>query len=208
MLWPTLSVQTYLNNGNFMEKQFMIKSFEIIRPADIPYRLLSFQFFFENINSHILNLYHAAGMNLIYHITKTCYLFPQNEFYQLLKLQNTEEPHEEKYNWILMKGIFDENPKIEADIEIENEKILDLLQPDNHFNKKRLHLHRLPEADNEIVISDKSTIIFHHFLCKEVLINTTHNSPFINMIYLLSYTNFYHIINLWFNKENKLMPLP
>jgi hypothetical protein len=186
----------------------MIKSLEIIRPADFPYRLIYFDFFFNTINSHILNIHHAAGMNFVYEQMKICYVFPQNEFYQLLRLQNTEEPHIQKYNWILMKGIFAGEPAIKADIQIENEEILDLLQQDNHLDKKHLYLYRLPERENDIVISEEmSTTVFHHFICNEAFISAPDSFPFINMIYLNSYNNLYHLLNLWFNEENKLMAL-
>jgi hypothetical protein len=186
----------------------MLKSYEIIRPADVPYALLSFKFLFENMNTHIVDIYHASGMNLVYNIEKSCYLFPQNEFYQLLKLQNTGEPHIQKYNWLLVKGVFSDVPKIEAEIEIEDEEILSVLQPDNHFNKSQLFLHRLPEPGNEMVIADTSgTIFFHHFVCKEIVTGTTNYAPLISLSYLNSYHSQYQVVNLWSNEENKLAPL-
>jgi hypothetical protein len=189
-------------------KTVMLKSYEIIRPADVPYALLSFKFFFENINTHIVDMYHASGMNLVYNIEKTCYVPAKNEFYQLLKLQNKEEPHIQKYNWLLMKGIFSNVPKIEADIEIENEEIVNLLQPDNHFNKSQLLLHRLPEHGNEMVIADIVPIAcFHHFVCNEVLPGSVNYSPFINLNYLNSYNSSYQAVNRWCNEETKLAPL-
>jgi hypothetical protein len=186
----TLFIKTAL-----IAQQVMIKSLEVLLPIKFPYRLFSFKFFFENMNSHLLNMYHAAGMNLIYEQKKICYLFPQNEFYQLLKLQNIEEPHDPKYNSILIKGIFGEEPKIEADIEIENEEMLDILQPDNNLNRYQLSLHRLPEPENDIVITDKSkSSYFHHFSCREVLLTTSDHPSFISMIYLESCNDFYQII--------------
>lgn len=186
----------------------MIKSFEILRPAGIPYRLLSFKFYFENVNTHILDLYHAAGMELVYFIAKSCYVFPQNEFYQLLQLQNTEELHEPKYNWLSVKGIFGEAPKTAAIIYIENEGLLNTQQPNHHFNKDQLFLNRLPEPGNDIVISDTmNDSLFYHFFCNEVTGSSMRLSPFISMIYLNSYANIHEIINLWFDEENKLLPL-
>lgn len=183
-------------------------SFEIIRPADIPSRLLSFKFYFENLNTHIIDLYHAGGMNLAYYINKLCYIFPQNEFYELLKLQNIEELHEPKYNWLLMKGMFAGQGNTAVDIEIENEETLNLLHPNNNFNKKSLFLSKLPEQENEIVIGDTDKNIFHHFLYIEVFAGSPGSRSFITMTYLNSYYDIYQIINLWFNDENKLLPLP
>ena len=180
-------------------------SFEIIRPDGIPSRLLSFKFYFENMNTHILDLYHAGGMNLVYNINKTCYVFPQNEFYELLKLQNIEELHEPRYNWLLMKGMFGEQGNLAVDIEIENEETLDLLHPNNSFNKKHLSISKLPEQENEMVIGDTNKNIFHHFLCNEV--SAGGRVPIINMTYLSSYYDISQIINLWFDEENKLLPL-
>ena len=186
----------------------MLKSYEIIRPADVPYALLSFKFFFENINTHIVDIYHASGMDLVYNIEKTCYLFHLNKFYQLLKLQNTDEPHIPKYNWLLVKGMFGEDAKIKAAIQIENEEILNLLQPDNNINKSHFFLHRLPEPRSDIVIADTSgTTRFHHFVCNEIVAGTMSHSPLISMNYLNSYYSDYQVVNLWCNEENKLEPL-
>jgi hypothetical protein len=182
----------------------MIKSLEVILPIDFPYRLVSFKFFFENYNTHTMNLYHAAGMNLIYEQTKMCYLFPQNEFYQLLELENTDEPHDEKYNWILMKGTYDNEPKIAADIKIENKEMLDNSQPGIHFDRQRFNLHRLPEPEDDIAISDQGeSALFHHFSCREVLL-TEGYYPLIGMIYLQSYYNPAEIINRWLDEKDKL----
>jgi hypothetical protein len=186
----------------------MIRSLEIIRPANIPYRLLDFDFFFNTINSHILNIHHLAGMNFIYQQMKMCYLFPQNEFYQLLKLQNTDEPHEAKYNWLVLKGVFGGAPGIAAGLDIENEEILEWLQPDNHFDKSHLHLFRMPERGNDIVIMDEMSVnSFHHFYCVDILQDPQNYFPLLRLHYLNSYTNFYQVINLWFNEENKLEAL-
>ena len=184
-------------------------SFEIIRPSGIASRLLSFKFYFENLNTHIIDMYHAAGMNLVYNITKTCYVYPQNEFYELLKLQNLKELHEPKYEWLLMQGMFGEKGNIAASIEIENEERLNLLHPNNDFDKKTLLISKLPEPGNEIVINDKTkTEIFHQFLCNDVQAGTPTSSPSIIMTYLNSYTSVDDVLNLWFNEENKLKPLP
>ena len=149
---------------------------------------------------------HAAGMNLVYQIVKVCYVYPRNEFYELLQLQNTEEPHEAKYDWLLMKGMYGEGGNIKTDIQIENEETLHLLHPYNSFDKKSLYINKLPETRNEIIINDKiKANIFHHFLCNEVLPGTTDYPPLIIMTYLKSYTSVDDVIDLWFNEENKLM---
>lgn len=184
-------------------------SFEIIRPAGIASRLLSFKFYFENQNTHIIDMYHAGGMNLVYNITKVCYVYPENEFYELLQLQNIEELHEPKYDWLLMKGMYGERGSMATNIEIENEETLNLLHPNNNFDKKFLFVSKLPEPGNEIVINDKTkTNIQHHFLCNEVLAGTANYPPLIILTYLQSYPSVDDIINLWFDDENKFMPLP
>ena len=183
-------------------------SFEIIRPTGIASRLLSFKFYFENMNTHIIDMVHAGGMNLVYNIAKTCYVYPQNKFYELLELKNKEELHEQKYEWLLMQGMFSEKGNIMVNIEIENEETLNLLHPNNNFDKRILYVSKLPEPGNEIVINDKmKTEIFHHFLCIEVLAGITVYPPSIIMTYLNSYTGVDDVLNLWFNEENKLMPL-
>jgi hypothetical protein len=184
----------------------MIKEFVILRPPDFPYRLISLYGYFYN-NHHLINFHHAVGMDLIYEQAKICYVFPQNEFYQLLKLQNSQEPHDSKYNWLVMKGIFAGEPAIDVYIEIENEEQLQQLYPDNYFNK-RLKLHRMLENDDEITLTDNAnTKVFHHFLCNAVFSDTLNYLPTISMTYLQSYKNIYPILNLWFDEENKLMPL-
>lgn len=184
-------------------------SFEIIRPAGIASRLLSFKFYFENMNTHIIDMVHAGGMNLVYNIAKTCYAYPQNEFYELLELKNKEEAHEVKYEWLLMKGMFGERGNALVNIEIENEETLNLLHPNNNFDKRILYVSKLPEPENEIVINDKTkTNIFHHFICDEVLAGTAAYPPSIIMSYLASYTGVDDVLNLWFNEENKLVALP
>jgi hypothetical protein len=186
----------------------MIKSYDVLWPADFPYRLMSFKFYFENVNTHMLNLYHAAGMNFIYEQIKICYLFPQNEFYQLLKLQNTQEPHSEKYNSILIKGVFADAPKTEADLEIENEQLLDVLHSGSHFNKHHLNLHRLPEAGNDMVFTDESRpSCFHHFVCSEFLSGIADRHPLIRLLYSGSCGDFFEIINPWLSDKDKRVAL-
>jgi hypothetical protein len=186
-----------------MEKPHMIKSFEILRPANIPYRLLSFQFFFENVNSPVVNFYHAAGMHLNYLQIRIAYAIQKNEFYQLLHLQNRDDPHEPKYDWLLMKGIFDEHQSIPVRVEIEDEK-----------NDQQLPsvatewlLHRLPHAGDELMVGTNGNTLYHHFVCNE-LSNEMPGLPLMRLIYLNSYTRFHDILNSWFNEENKLLPLP
>ncbi|MGN6541520.1 MAG: hypothetical protein ACTHKY_12000 [Ginsengibacter sp.] len=187
----------------------MIKTFKIIRPQNIPDQLLSFKFFFENVNTHIVDLYHAGGMNLVYKIERSCYLAMQNEFYQLLQLENREEPHLQKYNWLLVKGMFAEEPKIKARIIIENlDSMNPFLEPDQ-FNGSYVFLNKLPEPGNELVILDKSEKkMYHHFLCKEISEGFLDFLPRINLFYLTTYSNLFEVINLWCNEENKLKPLP
>lgn len=183
-------------------------SFEIIRPAGIASRLLSFKFYFENMNTHIIDMVHAGGMNLVYDITKTCYVYPQNEFYELLELKNTEELHELRYNWLLMQGKFGIAGSQAVAIEIENEETLNLLHPNNSFDKKYLFISKMPEPGNEIVINDKTkTDIFHHFKCNEILARTSAYPASIIITYLNSYSSVDDVLNLWFDEENKLMPL-
>lgn len=179
----------------------MIKSFEIVRPANIPYRLLSFEFFFENVNSPVVNFYHAAGMHLNYLQVRIAYAFRQHEFYQLLQLQNTNEPHEPKYDWLLMKANLDDNPAIEVHIEIEaNDE-----RPFPSIASRWL-IHRLPKVGSEIIVSANENTLHHHFVCNEVT-NEMFGILLLRLSYLNSYTKFNDILNTWCNEENKLLPL-
>jgi hypothetical protein len=186
----------------------MIKSYDVLWPADFPYRLMSFRFYFENVNTHMLNLYHAAGMNFIYEQIKICYVLPQNEFYQLLQLQNTEEPHNEKYNSILIRAVFGDEPKTEADLEIENEELMGILQPGARFNRHYLHLHRFPEAGNDMVLTDESRpSCFHHFVCSGILPGMPDERPVIRLVYSESCDGIFQIINPWLNDKDERVRL-
>ena len=108
-----------------------------------------------------------------------------------------------------MKGMFGERGNAPVDIEIENEETVNLLHPNNNFDKKFLFVSKLPEPGNEIVINDKmKTDIFHHFTCNEILAGTRDYPPSIIMTYLNSYSSVDDVLNLWFDEENKLKPLP
>lgn len=179
----------------------MIKSFEILRPANIPYRLLSFEFFFENVNSPVVNFYHAAGMHLNYLQVRIAYALHQHEFYQLLHLQNRNEPHEPKYNWLLMKANLDDHPAIQTHIEIEAEEERPLPSIASQWL-----VHRLPGVGSEMILSANENTLHHHFVCNEIT-NEMYDIPLLRLSYLNSYTRFSDILNLWFNEENRLLPL-
>ena len=108
-----------------------------------------------------------------------------------------------------MKGMFGERGNIPVNVEIENEETVNLLHPNNNFDKKFLFVSKMPEPGNEIVINDKTkTDIFHHFTCNEILAATRAYPPSIIMTYLNSYTGVDDVLNLWSDEENKSMPLP
>jgi len=180
----------------------MIKSLEFVRPEDIPYMLLNFQFYFENENSHWINIYHAAGMQLVYHITKACYVFPQNCFYQLLQLHNKNEIHVPKYDWLLMKGAFEGIAKIKVGVVIENEDVFTTVHPEVQLEKTVLDLHRLPEEGNDIVIMDRKAerSIFYHFFCSSA--PDLAESVYIHLFYLNTYDSIDRVLDLWFDENN------
>lgn len=188
----------------------MIKSYEVIRPLDFPYELIDFSFFFYNVETHIMNLHHAAGLDLVYEQKKMCYVFPQNEFYELLKLKNTEEPHASKYNWILMKGIFGGEPVFEATLNIENlDELLFVNLSEKKLNNKCLSLYHKPEPGNDIVISEQTNNAFlhYHLQCNSLAIVEPKSKLLVNAFYLGMSPDLRHIINSWFTEENKQMLL-
>src|SRR5690625_3392474 len=167
----------------------MVKSLEFIRPEGIPYTLLSVQFYFENENSHWINLYHAAGMQLVYNVTRICYVLPQNRFYELLQLQNTKALHEQKYNWLIMKGIFEGIPPIKLKWSIENEKLFSRIHPDTPADREYLYFHRMPERGNDIILSEgEEKPVFYHFFCNDIHI-VPNKEPAMNLFYLNAYPN-------------------
>ncbi|HVZ97256.1 MAG TPA: hypothetical protein VG847_10300 [Chitinophagaceae bacterium] len=182
-------------------------SYEILRPPDIPYRLLSFEFYFENANTRIVNLYHAAGMSLVYHIEKICYALPQNEFYELLKLQNISRLHDEKYNWLIMKVNFGEPPRMDAELLIEDPEDMNHLVPDD-LTRARIKIGKLPEPGTEIILQDKTgKSLYYHLICEELLQNPAAQLPVIAAKFAGSFKSIAGIINLWCDEDNKLGPL-
>ncbi|OQP60186.1 hypothetical protein A3860_34470 [Niastella vici] len=146
-------------------------------------------------------MYHAAGMNLVYEQVKMCYVFPQNEFYQFLKLQNTKELHDEKYNFLLIKGIFGEDAKLEIAIDIENEEVLNLMEPQHHFNSNRVSAHRLPEPNDDIFLGDTNNgTTYHHFLCYDIHSDIWAGVSDVSVRYVSSYDNLNRIICFWFDE--------
>jgi hypothetical protein len=192
-----------------MEKQYMVKSFEIIRPVGFPYRLISFSFFFNTANTHIMNIHHAAGMDLIYEQVRMCYLFPDQEFYELLRLRNSGEPHDPKYNWILMKGIFGGEPVFDARLNVEYDgEITYLFYPGYDPGWEHFPLYRLPEPGNDMVMLGKDARpAFHHFQCSGLATGGPDEGPVVDLVYLNTYDKFSRIINQWFTEENKQMML-
>lgn len=181
----------------------MVKSLEFIRPAGIPYSLLNFQFYFENENSRWINILHSAGMQLVYYKARTCYTFPQNEFYELLLLQNTEQLHETKYNWLVMKGVFEGVPSIKLRWAIENGKQFSRMHPENRLDREQFYFHRMPEPDNDIIISEgTSDPVFYHFFCSEVYIDPNKESE-INLYYLNTYSSVDQILDRWFDENGQ-----
>ncbi|HTQ63187.1 MAG TPA: hypothetical protein VMI12_00220 [Puia sp.] len=184
----------------------MIKSLEILRPIDFPYRLFSFRFFFENINSHIINMHNVAGMDFIYEQIRICYVLPQNEFFQLLKLKNIEEPHQQKYETILMKGIFTKDDIIECKMSIENQK--DYSSAYNAAIENYIRLNKLPEIGDEIAIADKNAVnLFHHFSCFDIWHEGAKHLPLAKLVYLNSYNNLSEIINPWLDHKDDFATL-
>lgn len=183
-----------------------IKEFIILRPVDFPYRLMSLVGYFYN-DHHVMNFYHAAGMELIYEQEKICYVIDEDNFYQLLKLKNTQAPHEAKYNWLVLKGIFGMRLGIEAQLKIENEKVLAGLKDQAYIFKKLLLLHRMPEPGDELAMHADDCLGFHHFRCNAVFQNDDSFLFTISATYLSIYDHPYSIINLWFDEKNKLTPL-
>ena len=184
----------------------MATSFQIIRPANLPDRLLSFEFYFENANTRIVNLYHAAGMSLVYNIKRLCYVFPKNEFYELLQLQNTQETHDKKYNWLLMKGICSVTQQISLNLIFENSE--DTFAGNiTHTSLHEIKAWKIPDRGSEIILSTYSRSgVYEYFVCNE-LMDEDAKIPTIVTAYLGTYTSINDIINLWFDNENKLEPL-
>jgi len=167
--------------------------------------LLNFQFYFENENSHWINIYHAAGMRLVYHITHACYVFPQDCFYQLLQLHNKEATHIPKYDWLLMKGIFDGRASINISLVIENQDAFRVVEPHDEIGKMPLSLFRVPEEGDDIVVIGKRTdrFIFFHFFCCNLF--SSPEGIAIHLFFLNAYDSIDHILDLWFDKNGSPM---
>lgn len=184
----------------------MIKELIILRPADLPYRLMSLEGFFYN-DHHVINFYHAAGMHLVYKQVRICYVIGYNEYYQLLQLQNVQEPHLSKYNWLLLKGIYGTAPGMAVKLDTGQETA-GILKQQGNLTNGCVYVHWMPDAGDEIALADEKTpACFHYFRCDSITENAALYHT-INVTYLNAYNNIYTIINGWFNEENQLMPFP
>jgi hypothetical protein len=185
----------------------MIKAFDVLLPRDFPYALVSFQLYFENYGTGTVNLFHAAGMELIYEREQICYVYPENIFYQLLRLQNTAETHARKYELLVMKGWF-EAVREQAKLEIVNPVMLDTLYSDHFFNSDRLQVRQLPRPGEHLALADLGELlIYHFFCCRETLPEvTTRQVPLIRLEYLRSCT-LLEIVNSWLEDSDKLQSL-
>lgn len=193
-----------------MEQQFMIKTFEVLRPVNFPYHLIDFTFFFYNVNTHLMNFHHAAGIDFIYEQERICYVFPQNEFYELLRLKNREEPHDTKYDWLLLKGIFAGNPTLEARLNILNRDELLTENPSAlGLDGMALPLFRIPEHGNDIAILSKSDghDSYHCLEMQDITPGDQGGLPRMNVYYIGMSPTLTDIINLWFTDENKELML-
>jgi len=183
----------------------MITSYEVLLPRDFPPALVSFQFYFQNYGTGMITLYHAAGMQLVYMQVHICYVYPENIFFQLLKLQNVERPHLKEYDLLLMKSWFGVG-KMEVDIDVVNTGLLMILRPDVLNIVHRLRVLWLPKPGEELAIPDqKEPSVYHHFFCREVLqVETESERPVIRLEYIES-CKLLKIVNAWMdNDENKL----
>lgn len=185
----------------------MIKELVILRPVDFPYRLMSLEEFFYN-DHHVINFYHAAGMHLVYKQVRICYVIGDNEYYQLLQLQNVQEPHLSKYNWLLLKGVYGTAPGMAVKLNIEHEAA-GILKQENHLINSFIYVHWMHEPGDEIILSDeKNPDRYHYFRCDSITEDAADPYHTINVTYLNAYNNIYTIINEWCNEENQLMPFP
>jgi len=187
----------------------MVKSYNVLLPEDFPGSLVSFQFFFENYDSHIMNLYHAAGMNLVYELARACYAWPQHELYQLWLLENTQEQHLKKYEVLLMKGSFAGPPAIETRILVMHDGDAWDEETPPPFVGRRLRLHRLPEPGDDLVIADEARPgVIHHLRCTAV-IPAPHRAggPLIRTSYIATRYTLLEVINGWLDEDHRLRSL-
>ena len=182
----------------------MVRSFDVLLPKDFPYALVNFRLYFQNYGTGTVNLYHAAGMELIYEQERICYVLPGDVFFQLLRLQNTGEPHERKYDVLLMKGWYDP-VKSRMDIEITNSDLMEALRPAYDIDSRWMEMPRLPEPGEELAVADRrDATVYHHFICREVPARTAARLvPLVRLEYLESAT-LLEIVNAWLSDENRL----
>lgn len=183
----------------------MIRSFDVLLPRDFPYALVNFRFYFQNYGTGTVNLYHAAGMELIYEQERMCFVLPGTAFFQLLRLQNTGEPHERKYELLLMKGWYD-SAKGKMDIEISNPDALISEWPHYDFDVCRQDMQRLPQPGEELALADRQqSHMYHHFRCAEVARSAADDHrPLVRLEYLES-SSLLMIINDWLPEGEHLL---
>jgi hypothetical protein len=144
-------------------------------------------------------------MSLVYFVEKICYVLPQNEFYELLRLENLEEPHNKKYNWLIMKGNFGTPPQIKASLIIDDRDEEKELHPE--ISSDQITVGKLPALGNEIALRLPGKNVYDHFSCEDILQDPLNPIPMIVANFMGAFKSVKEIINLWCDAENKLLPL-
>lgn len=183
----------------------MIRSFDVLLPRDFPYALVNFRFYFQNYGTGTVNLYHAAGMELIYEQERICFVLPGVVFFQLLRLQNIDQPHERKYELLLMKGWYD-SVKAKMNIDISNRDLLESSWPGYDLDLHRQDMQRLPQSGDELAVADRRySQIHHHFRCQDVsVVGREGDGPLVRLEYLES-SSLLMIINGWLPEGEQLL---
>jgi len=182
----------------------MIKDLEVLRPS-LYHSLINFDYLPDNSDTQLIHVCDGESIDLWYKQAKVCYIFPSNQFYQLSRLQNPSEEINNDLNRFLVRGILESDSKIRADIKIENELTFNKCNPEPSITREYIHLIKLPETLNDIVIRDnKHFDFFHHFSCSKVIIRSPNQDPLISLTYLKSYNNIAYIINYWLDNSDMI----
>ena len=183
----------------------MIKDLEVLRPSR--YRnLINFDHLPENSDTQLIHVHDGESIDLWYKQEKVCYIFPSNQFYQFSRLQNPSEKINNDLNRFLIRGILESDNKIMADMKIENEQTFNKSNPEPSITREYVHLIKLPETRNDIVIEDNKHLgFFHHFSCSKVVIRSPNQNPLISLTYLKSYNDISYIINYWLDNNDMII---
>lgn len=171
----------------------MVRIKRLLSPTKLS-NFVNLEYLPSNSNQQLIEI-DLNGKPVLYRQISLLCVSPGNEFYQLLRAEHEIIGQFDRANQLIIVGEFTEQDEIKFDITIEN-----ALQERTNINTEYLHLYRLPEQTDEILIKDLSMHSwFHHFSVISLIIRNS-GRPLLNLRYLgKSYNDPNRIVQQWTN---------